>query len=107
VIAAAVPGLAVGRGEQRLDLLQVEVADQLAVVALGRDLDHACDRLGVFGMTQRSVAVERVDRGELLVAGAGAVAALGLEVIQECADQLSVEVGEVQVAGCLPVVSYA
>jgi hypothetical protein len=35
VIAPAVPCLAVGGGEQRFDLGQIEVADQFAVVAFG------------------------------------------------------------------------
>lgn len=52
VIASAEPAGAVRRREQRLDLVFVEVGDQRAVDALGRDLDHTRDRLRVFWVPQ-------------------------------------------------------
>jgi hypothetical protein len=42
-----------------------------------------------------------VDSGEACVAGAGAVAALVLEVVQEAADQRGVQVGDAELRGLL------
>ena len=58
VVAAAEPGAAVRGGEQRVDLGLGEVADERAVVALGRDRQHPLDRARVLGVAQRGVAVE-------------------------------------------------
>ena len=70
-VAAAEPGAAVGRGEQRGDLGEVEVADGAAFVALGRDRHDPRDRVRVLGVFERGETVERVDRAEAGVAGAG------------------------------------
>ena len=96
VVAAAEPGAAVGRGEQRGDLGEVEVADGVALVAFGRDRHDPRDRVRVFGMFERGEPVERVDRPEPGVAGAGAVAAVLFEVGEERADQRRVEIVDVQ-----------
>ena len=96
MVASAGPGAAVGRGEQRVDLGFGEVGDQRPVEALGRDRQDARDRGGVLGVAQRGVAEQRVDRGQAGVAGADAVAALVLEVVEERADQRRVEVVEVE-----------
>ena len=101
VVAAAGPGAAVGGGEQRVELGFGEERDQRAVEALGRDRQDALDRGGVLGVPQRGVAEQRADRGQARVAGAGAVVALVLEVIQERADQRRVEIVDVEVAGRL------
>ena len=74
----------------------VEVGDQCPVEAFGRDRQHPGDGLGVFGVGQRGVAEQRVDRGQPGVAGADAVAALGLEMVEEAGDQRCVEVGQVE-----------
>jgi len=52
VVASAEPRVAVRCREQRLDLLLVEVADRRALVALGRDLDHPRECLGVLRVPQ-------------------------------------------------------
>jgi hypothetical protein len=44
---------------------------------------------------------ERVDSSQSGVPGGGGVAPLGLEVVQEAADELGVEVSEVQLGGVL------
>ena len=49
-VAAAEPGGLVGRGEQRGDLGEVEVADDAAFVAFGRDRHDPRDRVRVLGM---------------------------------------------------------
>ena len=53
------------------------------------------------GGVQRGVAEQRPDRGQPGVAGAHAVAPLGLQVVQERHDQGGVQVGEVQLDGLL------
>lgn len=99
MVAPAQPEAAVWCFDQRLRLGQVEVADALVLVALGRDRDHPGDCLGVLGMFEGGVAVEGVDCREAIVARADAVAADRFEVGEKRADQLGVEVVEVQLKG--------
>ena len=101
MVAPTQPGAAVGRGEQRLDLVEVEVGEARSLVAFEGDRDHPADRVKVLGVAQGGVLVERVDRRQPGVAGAGAVAAVCLEVVEERADQLRVEVVDVQLARLL------
>ena len=51
------------------------------------------------GVAQGGVAHERVDRGQPGVAGADAVAALGLEVVEEVQHERRVEVGQSERGG--------
>ena len=97
VVAPAGPGGSVGGGEQRVDLGLGEVGDE---VALGRvwlgsrapaAIVSACS-----GWRSASVAEQRVDRREPVVAGADAVAAIVFEVVEERGDQRRVEVGDVE-----------
>ena len=62
VVAAAGPGAAVGRGEQRVDLRFGQERDQRALEALGRDRQNPPDRGGVLGVSERCVAKQRADR---------------------------------------------
>ena len=96
VVAPAQPGARVGRGEQRLDLVEVEVGDDAALVALGRDRHHPGDGVRVLGVLQRREPVEGVDRPEPGVAGPGTVAPCLLEMVEERADQRSVEIVDVE-----------
>jgi hypothetical protein len=57
MVAAAEPGAQIGSGEQRLDLAQVEVADDVALVAFGRDRHDPRGGVRVFGVFQRRVPV--------------------------------------------------
>jgi hypothetical protein len=50
-----------GRGDQRLSLVHIEVAKGAAPVPLGRDRHHPRDRVGVVGMLERGEAVGRAD----------------------------------------------
>ena len=52
-------------------------------------------------MSERGVAEQRADRCQTRVAGADAVGALVLEVIEERADQRRVEIADVQLPGRL------
>ena len=101
VVAAAVPGLPVGGGEQRVCFLGGEVADDGALAAAGRDGQDLADHGGVLGCPRGRVAEQGVDRGQPGVAGGAAVPALFFQVLQERADQRGVEVGEAEPAGRL------
>ena len=96
VVASAGPGRAVRCGEQRIDLCFVEERDERSVGAFGWDREHALDVVGVLGVAQGGVSVERVDRRQPRVAGPGAVARVGLEVIEERGDRGRVEIGDVE-----------
>jgi hypothetical protein len=50
----------------------------------------------MLGMSERSEAVERVDRPESRVAGPGTVASIVFEMFEERADQRRVEIVDVQ-----------
>jgi hypothetical protein len=65
-------------------------------VAFGRDRHDPRDRVRVLGVLKCGETVERVDRAEAGVAGAGTVAAVAFEVGKERADQRCVEVVDVQ-----------
>jgi hypothetical protein len=64
-----------------------------------RDREHALDRRDVLGMAERQVREQRVDCRQAVVAGADAVAASCLEMVQEGSDQRRVELVDVQFAG--------
>ena len=102
VVAAAVPCPAVGGGEQRVGLVGGEVADDGPLAPPWRDRQDLADDGGVLGCPGGGVAEQRVDRGQPGVAGGAAVAPVVFQVLQERADQRGVEVGEAELAGCLP-----
>lgn len=99
VVAPAGPGALVGCGEQSLDLRFAQVGHQRPVGASGWDRQDPGDGIGVLGVTQRSEAEQGVDGGQSHVAGAGVVAADRFQAVQKRADQLGVEVGQVQLRG--------
>ena len=101
VVAAAFPALAVGRVDERCCLGAGEVGDGAFLEALGRDREHALNDGGVLGMLQRGVLEQRPDGCEPQVAGARAVVAVVLEVVEEARDQRLVEVVPVQAGGLL------
>ena len=88
-------------GDQGVGLVVVEVADDGSIAAFGGDVEHSGDERGVLGVAQGGEAEEAADGGQAGVAGADAVVAFGLEVVEEVADQLGVEVGQVELVGLL------
>ena len=82
VVAPAGPGGLIS-GEQGVDLGLGEVGDKVALGPLVRDREHPLDRPSVLGVMKRHVREQRVDRREAVVAGADAVAAMFLEMVQE------------------------
>lgn len=79
-----------------VDLVVSEVGEQRPVELFRRDRQHSGDAGGVFGMVQRGVLEQRVDRGEAGVAGPHAVAAVAFEMVEKRCDQRRVEDGQVQ-----------
>ena len=95
-VAVPAPGAAVGGGEDRGDLFAGEVAEHGPVEPFGRDGQHSGGDRQRGRVTDRGVAHEGVDRGKPGVAGAGAVAAFGLEVVEEVQHQRGVEIGQLE-----------
>ena len=88
-------------GEQSLDLCPVEELDGLALEALaGHRQDTLADE-GVGGFRQRHVTEEGMDRGQAGVAGPSTVAAVGLDVLEELADEGRIEIFDEQIGGRL------
>jgi hypothetical protein len=67
---------------------------------LGGIAGHALDDRGVVG-TLECVTEHCMDGGQAGVAGAHAVGSVGLQMVEERADQGHVEVGDVQIGGFL------
>ncbi len=91
-VAAAFPTSLIGRVDERFGLRGGEKRDGAFLVVLGWNREHPLDRCGVLGVAQRGVAKERPDRGQAQVAGPDAVAADGLEMLEERRDERLVEV---------------
>ena len=92
MVSPALPPTEIGCGEQGIDLLGLEERHLCLVGALLGDGQHQGDELGVLGMTQCRVAEQRPHCGQTGVAAAGAVVAIGLEVVQERRDRLDTKV---------------
>src|SRR5690348_8885488 len=100
-VAAAVPGLAAGGRDQRVDLLGGEVADDRPLAAPRRDRQDLADHGGVLRRLRGRVLEQRVDRGQAGVACGAAVPPLVFQVVKERAHQGRVQVGEAEPAGRL------
>ncbi len=86
VVAAAGPGVLVAGGQERVGLVRGQVGDVGAVAALAGDGQDPLDQRAVLGMAQGGVGEQGVDRRQAGVAGPGAVAPVGLQVLQERGD---------------------
>ena len=96
VVASSGDGRSVGGIQECGDLGCGQVGDVGAALApLGRDGQHPGDRPGVFGVLHGGVGEQGVHGGQAGVAGGDAVAALFLQVVQEPADQVGVELADV------------
>ena len=93
-VAPSRAGLRVRRPEQNVDLVAFEKGDGASSVAFVRNGQNPLGQRGVAGLMQGDEAEERTDGGQAGVAGARVVAAFGLEMAQEVAEQGGVEVIE-------------
>lgn len=71
--------------------MTIRFSERLAGIASTRAI-----KAGVLGVSERAVVEEPVDGAEANVVGAGAVAAVGLEVLEERADHGRVELRELE-----------
>lgn len=86
------PGGLVRGGQECLNFRIAEEINQGTVVSFG---GHGQDTLNVSraaGLLKRDVVKEGADRGQAKVAGAGTVAAVALNMIQESADERGAEI---------------
>jgi hypothetical protein len=97
VVASADPGAAIRRGEQDVHLGLGEEGPGALLGALLRDGEDLLDARCVLGVTVGGEPEERVDGSQAGVTAAGAVAAFALEVIEKSADQVGIEIGQVEV----------
>ncbi len=91
-ISSSRPCRCVGRGEQRVDLWPIKELDGSALVAFARHRQNALAEECMGGLAQGHVAEEGTDCGQASVSCACGVAPLGLEVVEELADEARVEV---------------
>jgi hypothetical protein len=96
VVATTDPGVWVGNGEDRLDLLFGQERNDVAIEPFLWDRQDPRDQIGVFGVLERGEPEQRMDRGQAGVAGSYAVAPLVFQVGEERSDRRGIEVGEVQ-----------
>ena len=100
VIAPPLPTAKVRCSEERIDLIGLQERHLRLVRALLGDGEHLGDELGVFGVTQLSEAEQRPEGRQAGVAAPGAVAAVGLEVVEERCYGPGVEVIPVHAVAC-------
>ena len=101
-VAPSCPAPGVGRVQQRVGLVRLQEADQWPVAALGRDREHPRDERRVLGMAASREREPRAQRDQPGVAGGDAHAALFLQVSEEPADRVGVEVLEAELGRLLP-----
>ena len=99
VVASPVPGAGVGGVEERFGFGSGEKRDGGPVGPFLWDGKDALDQLGVFGVLVGGVFVERSDRCEAGVAGAGAVVSFGFEVVEKPSDEGGVELADIEIRG--------
>ena len=86
MVATTDPGVWVGNGEDRLDLLFGEERNDVAIESFLWDRQGPRDQIGVFGVLERGELEQRMDGGQAGVAASYAVAPLGFQVGEECSD---------------------
>ena len=105
-VASAVPGREVRGGEERLDLIPVEIFNRALLAALCGHCEYLLAVVQEPWFGQGDELEERADRRQPGVAAAGTVAAPALEGTQEPPDKLGIDVGK-QKIGWLPVETAA
>ena len=86
-VAQAVPGGRVRRMQDRLHFLDRQMPDQPRLRPFGWDGEDALNLLDRGGLTEFHEVHERLDRRQPDVAGARAIGAVRLEMIQKADDQ--------------------
>jgi hypothetical protein len=91
-VAAANPGGGIRSRKERLDFLGRQKLDEPALESLARNREHPLAQQCMCGLGQSHVVEEAVDGRQPCVAGASAIAALPLEVVEELGHERRVEV---------------
>lgn len=99
VVTSPRPSTSIRRGQKRVGFGLGEPADDVALVTLRRDREDPLNDGRVFGVPQRGVAEQRVDRSQTPVARARLVASFAFEVGEERSDQRRIEIADVQRGG--------
>ena len=98
MISPSGPRVLIACGEERVDFGVGEVSEDLVAGAFGWDREDPLDRSCVLGVIQREVGKQGMDRCEALVAGCWLVVAVMFEMFEECGDQHTVEVADIETA---------
>ena len=96
MIASSKPGTAIGSGQQCLDFDTSQEIDFAAKVSLVRDSEDALEVSAAFRIMKAGELAERADGGQAQVAGSLRVIAPLLDVVQEGADEVGIEIGQLQ-----------
>src|SRR5712691_2895124 len=98
-IALSDPGAGVGGVEEGRDLLVGEELHAPALEALGGDRQRALTAERMSGLVEGDIAEEGVERREASVTAAGAIAPFPFEMLEEGAEEGSIEIGEDETGG--------
>jgi hypothetical protein len=101
VIAPAEPGALIGSGEQGIDLLTREEADQGPREALAGDGKHTLDLRGMGGCLEGRVTKERVNGGQAQITASNAQPSLLFQMIEKRHNQGGIDFFEPQARGRL------
>jgi hypothetical protein len=83
--------------QQCLNLWFVEKRNQISLIAFRWDCKNTFDQGSVFRMTKSGVPKKTMDCGKSGIAGSRVVFALFLKLVQECANQGSIEDFDIQI----------
>src|SRR6266699_287597 len=92
---------AVGGYEERLEFGPIQERDERALATLGWYCEHPLNEGGMFRVDVRCVLEEGVDGGQSSIPGGHPVATILLEVLQEGADQVGIQILERELRGGL------
>lgn len=95
VVTPPGPCYAIGCRQQRVDFRWSQEIDECPLETLGLDSQHTGDAARMLGMTQSSVAKQRVNGRKPRIARSRSIATVQLEVIQKCPDERDVNVAKV------------
>ena len=93
-IATPAPSVEVGRRQQSGHFGRSEKVDRPPRIALARHGEYPLRQGAVLGCVQRHVAERIMDSGEADVATAGAIVAFLFQMIEEGAEERSVQIGQ-------------
>ena len=94
MVAAAGAGVLVAGAQQCIGFAGVKPGEGVAVHSRCRDRQDALDHFGMLVVAQRGVTEQGVNRGQAGVAGAHAVAANFLQIVEEPGDGVGIKIAD-------------